>query len=347
MRFARTLWQMIVFPLYRNRGPQYSCQAFFQEIAGMHHRQFCYAGVAALTWIVWDVLINLDDEIEFIWRRPKTWLNPMYVFIRYIPVIQCGLLLALWGGGGYSTHTCKALVIAQTVVLEVVTLMAEAILVVRLYFLFNQNKALLCLISTTLVIEIVARIVIWVLLNPRMKYTPHCLLERSIPAYSIILWIMSLVFQGLLFILSIIKLSRSLTWVSSLHSFVSDIKLSRSLTWVSSLHSFVSELITDHISAFLAIAASHIVATIVGRVLSVWGIEMGYLWTLTVMSLSGRKIILSAKVSSASISVFHASAPYNQDSFSLHFGPPTEPTTVLTCDRSYADFSTEGQSCIV
>lgn len=45
------------------------------------------SSIAALAFLVWDILITFDDEVKYIWPRPWNYMKCVYFFVRYVPVL--------------------------------------------------------------------------------------------------------------------------------------------------------------------------------------------------------------------------------------------------------------------
>ncbi|OBZ76659.1 hypothetical protein A0H81_03308 [Grifola frondosa] len=174
-------------------------------------RDTSYAAVAALVFLAWDMLINLADEVEYIWRRPKGKMSWMYAFIRHMPILAQGTLIVTntsnATGVHFSSTGCRAWLSYQAAVMEVVILSVEIVLITRVYALYNCNKIMLTAISTLFVLEVTAMITALCLSVPKMTFTPECLVSGA-PALFMACWISSLAFETILFALTLVKFFR-------------------------------------------------------------------------------------------------------------------------------------------
>jgi len=52
------------------------------------------SSVAALTFLAYDIIITIQEEVEFMWPRPWSLMKFNYFFVRYMPMLlQIPLLL--------------------------------------------------------------------------------------------------------------------------------------------------------------------------------------------------------------------------------------------------------------
>ncbi|OBZ76063.1 hypothetical protein A0H81_03315 [Grifola frondosa] len=174
-------------------------------------RDTSYASVAASVFLAWDMLINIADEVEYIWRRPKGKMTWMYAFIRHMPILAQRTLIVTntsnSTGVHFSSTGCLGWLSYQAAVMEVVTLAVEIVLITRVYALYNCNKIMLTAISTLFVLEVTAMITALCLSVPKMTFTPECLVSGA-PAVFMAWWICSLAFETILFALTLVKFFR-------------------------------------------------------------------------------------------------------------------------------------------
>jgi len=234
-----------------------------------------YGAVAAEMWMIYDTLLNFDNEIQFIWRRPNSWVKWVYAFVRYVPLLNGGGVLALSADKTYPASGCRTWIIDQLVVMEVLTIVVEAILVMRLYALYNQNKAMLIVILVAFLAEITLMIVTLGIVIPNQTFSPSCLAEKS-PGIYMMFWLSSLVFETFLFVLTLFKFFRN---------------VKRAYKEQSILYVFIR----DGTWAFAVIFCAMLLNTLMYRLIHTPLAGMGYFWALSVMSFSGSHILLNMR----------------------------------------------------
>ncbi|KAJ3538937.1 hypothetical protein NM688_g6444 [Phlebia brevispora] len=231
------------------------------------------AGVAALSWIVYDTLIHLDQEIECIWRGAKPWIKIAYFFIRYAPIIEEAALKRTTTTDPISG--CRGWVWEELIFAEVLTLVVEILLVIRLYVLFNQNKLILASMITAFIAEIAVMVTMLAIALPKMRFQVNCLVSGT-PGVFMAFWLSSLAFETFLFALTIVAFFRSVKQEYGKHSVL--FVFFRDGTW-----------------AFAIIFIAMLLNTLMYKLEKNPLAGMGYLWCLSVMSFAGSHILLNIR----------------------------------------------------
>ncbi|KAF8452886.1 hypothetical protein L210DRAFT_681009 [Boletus edulis BED1] len=58
-----------------------------------------YISLAGITVVVYDYIITISREIEYIWLRPWTWVSMMFVVVRYIGL--CWIMTSALGSSSF------------------------------------------------------------------------------------------------------------------------------------------------------------------------------------------------------------------------------------------------------
>ncbi|KAJ7481954.1 hypothetical protein FB451DRAFT_1237644 [Mycena latifolia] len=101
-----------------------------------------YTHLVGITFLYWDHLITLDNEINLLWRRRKAlsacwfFLNRYFAFISGIPVAMLPFLTV-------SKQMCLNLTFFREVALLVTQTIVSIIMVIRVYALFGRNRRVL------------------------------------------------------------------------------------------------------------------------------------------------------------------------------------------------------------
>jgi len=93
---------------------------------------------------------------------------------------------------------------------EALTVAVEALLIIRVFAMFDNNTAVVTLVSILFVAEIAAMITVLALSIPRMEFASDCLITH-IPAVFTSYWILSLSFETVLFGLTLVKFFTSVS----------------------------------------------------------------------------------------------------------------------------------------
>ncbi|KAG2033848.1 hypothetical protein BDR03DRAFT_653276 [Suillus americanus] len=105
--------------------------------------------VAAIALISYEYLILLDKEVEYVWKRPWSFMSCLYLVVRYFGLFLA-MVCACWGGLLYIPESvivllssCYDLIVLIEWGFSVYFCFAEVILIWRLYAICNQSKLVL------------------------------------------------------------------------------------------------------------------------------------------------------------------------------------------------------------
>ncbi|KAF9234584.1 hypothetical protein BU15DRAFT_78882 [Melanogaster broomeanus] len=161
--------------------------------------------VASLVFLVWDILISYEAEVEHIWPKPRTsafkWL---YLYLRYF-----NLLVQIWHqiavpyltNGGDHASWCGAWYIYAVAISQVSISAIEVILAVRVFALFNKSYRIACLLAILLTAEILTMAVNAFYTIPEIQPSDSCILvdpPEQIVNYSAVLFVTQSVLLGLM-----------------------------------------------------------------------------------------------------------------------------------------------------
>ncbi|EKM60637.1 uncharacterized protein PHACADRAFT_189762 [Phanerochaete carnosa HHB-10118-sp] len=137
------------------------------------------SAIAAIVWMTWDTLINLGDEIDYLWTGHAKWVQWIYAFIRYAPIIHGGVVLSHYNTTGNSPSRCRALIAYELSFLELLTIAVEIILVIRVFVLYKQNRVLKAFIIIAFAAEIICMMVFISFVIKGQTFTSDCLAATS------------------------------------------------------------------------------------------------------------------------------------------------------------------------
>ncbi|KII90948.1 hypothetical protein PLICRDRAFT_39529 [Plicaturopsis crispa FD-325 SS-3] len=169
------------------------------------------SSVAALSLIVWDMLITMDDEVERIWRMQNTMaLKWVFLFVRYFGLAyQIGNKLMTYAIPLLPPgHVCKPWYLIQMISGQLITTGVDYILMLRIYALYGSNRRIAILFIFLVFAEVVTTICALVSTTPHMKISLGCLSYpsktlMSMPAVEITV-------QLVIFSLSMVKYANAL-----------------------------------------------------------------------------------------------------------------------------------------
>ncbi|KAI0700453.1 hypothetical protein BC835DRAFT_420522 [Cytidiella melzeri] len=233
-----------------------------------------HASIGALAWLLWDILINLDHEVDHIWRRPRSWVSWLYVILRYAPLCHGFAVFPLGLDKDYDFphFACRIWQVYQIAFVEILILLVECVLVMRVYILYNQNKIILSIIILGFAVEVIVMVLALALVIPTEHFTQDCLISKA-PRVYIAYWLSSLIFETFLFALTLYQFSgvalQELRQKSIVFIFIRD------GTWAFALIFVLNTMLYQLENSPLA--------------------GMGYFWTICVLSFAGSHVLLNLR----------------------------------------------------
>ncbi|OAX31812.1 hypothetical protein K503DRAFT_870475 [Rhizopogon vinicolor AM-OR11-026] len=106
-----------------------------------------YTSVVIFVLISYEYLVLLEDEVKYVWKRRWSRMTCLYLVVRYLGLFLA-LLCGCWGGLWYMPDAVSYdLAVLIEWGFSVYYCFVEAILIWRLYALYNQSKRLLHVLS--------------------------------------------------------------------------------------------------------------------------------------------------------------------------------------------------------
>ncbi|KAH7919995.1 hypothetical protein BV22DRAFT_1133426 [Leucogyrophana mollusca] len=129
----------------------------------------CFS-VVVTTLLVYDYFLTIGQEVEYIWRGPISLMSLLYYVVRYIGLFL-GIIFALWGDfiagsvPNQGWEMCSlppgaGFYIFVDVAFYVIVWMSAAIMVLRVFAMYNQSKIILGVLLLFFVPTVVATIVL-------------------------------------------------------------------------------------------------------------------------------------------------------------------------------------------
>ncbi|KIK67865.1 hypothetical protein GYMLUDRAFT_797010 [Collybiopsis luxurians FD-317 M1] len=166
------------------------------------------SSVAALAFLVYDIMLTVHEEVDIIWPRPWSLMKFNYFFIRYLPVLfQIPLLLVgteLSPQFHFTNHACFIWEIYQGAASISTTIGVDYILISRVYAFYFDNRAVRWIVSISFALEICIMCVGLALTLPGIRYDPICL-NVDVPITLLVYAAGTILFQALLFVFTVFK----------------------------------------------------------------------------------------------------------------------------------------------
>ncbi|KAJ3541785.1 hypothetical protein NM688_g6040 [Phlebia brevispora] len=179
-----------------------------------------YSEVASVTLLTWDIIVTMSDEVELIWNA------------------LLGINVDDSVGVHYTQAECKEWLAVQAAMLQLIVTVVDVILIIRVYALYNKNSKLLVVLSVLFAAEVAILSYVLARVTPRLVFNDNCFVTSSPPLF-VAYWITSLIFETVLFILTLIKFVEAVSkgWGRRpvMRDFVSDGTWAYTLIFVRSL----------------------------------------------------------------------------------------------------------------
>ncbi|KAK7462234.1 hypothetical protein VKT23_007838 [Stygiomarasmius scandens] len=198
--------------------------------------------VASLAFLLYDILLTVDEEVELLWKRNWSLFKFLYFYVRYVPLLlQIPLVLVgteVTPRFRFTQEDCYGWQIYQGVIAILIMAPADYILVARIYALYHTTPSIQILVSIAYVVTIILMSVGLALSLPDIKYDGICH-TTDVPRTLLINGGAEVAFQTLLFLLTLFKFIQSLRqegwsirsfWTKSRSAFSRSSSLSTSLS---------------------------------------------------------------------------------------------------------------------
>ncbi|KAF8532292.1 hypothetical protein JB92DRAFT_3091898 [Gautieria morchelliformis] len=124
-----------------------------------------YSWVAALTFMLYDHVTTLDVEVVNVWNRPRSLSKWVFIWTRYFGLAS---LIIVVTGLHFSGDHCDIQPIEFyfqfcTVYNSWAVISVEAILLIRVYAVYDRNKYILYGLAGLLLLTITGTVILWLL----------------------------------------------------------------------------------------------------------------------------------------------------------------------------------------
>ncbi|PPQ98796.1 hypothetical protein CVT24_003354 [Panaeolus cyanescens] len=166
------------------------------------------SSVAALAFLLWDILITMEDEVNLIWPRTLSYTKVVYFLIRYIPVfVHISILFVgteLTPYFNFTPYDCYIWQIFQGVAVVTIVTLVDTILILRIHALYHGNNVMRIIVFICFGLEIIGMTIGLIISLPKITYD-HICLTLSFPHSIILYGASSIAFQTFLFIITLYK----------------------------------------------------------------------------------------------------------------------------------------------
>lgn len=113
--------------------------------AGAHLRWEDSLALASVSLLLFEYLITFAAEVDYVWSKPRSFVSMLYIVNRYFgPMAITVCMIALFDSG-ISEESCRHFAPFEGIFTLVTVLVAEAMLIIRVYALHERSKIILAL----------------------------------------------------------------------------------------------------------------------------------------------------------------------------------------------------------
>ncbi|KAF8888042.1 hypothetical protein BD779DRAFT_1672454 [Infundibulicybe gibba] len=238
--------------------------------------------VASLTFLVYDMILTLDNEIGFIWKKPNSsWIKWQFLFTRYFTlasqICNCSINFTIVSSS-LDLRLLRGWYMSQAVVSDIIVTTVEVLLMLQLYVLYNKSTKLVAAFCIIIFAE-TAALVIGIVFNlPGEEFNLVSILDATHDAFTY-LGFSSMVSQTVIVIL---------TWV----------KYREAVHGGWSASPIISLIIRDVTAIFCMIFVTCLGIAVLTMLDSQYA-PMGYFWFLSIVSSSGCRLIINLQTLAA------------------------------------------------
>lgn len=172
--------------------------------AFLHYREFQFA---MITLMMYDHAITLGKEYNFFWRGPRTLSKVLYLLIRYLS-LALSLILILLNCGRIDEASIFIVVFALS---TVIMLLCQAVVAVRVWYLFSRNAFVRTIAVGTLFASIAASLTLVFMLVGTMEafFTASAPTQMQDPGRLIWLFMPALISHSIFLALKVYRFAQS------------------------------------------------------------------------------------------------------------------------------------------
>jgi len=139
-----------------------------------------YHSIAALTFLVWDILTTLADEIAFIWTKPRfSPIKWLFFFARYFALaVALSNQFIMWHiTASYPNvaHICRPWFAFQASVELLLGCVLDVILMIRVHALYNRDKRITVVLIALFVGQVLTIVFCAIFMVASFNFNPVCL----------------------------------------------------------------------------------------------------------------------------------------------------------------------------
>ncbi|TBU48531.1 hypothetical protein BD309DRAFT_911636 [Dichomitus squalens] len=113
-----------------------------------------YVGVASFTVLVWDHLVTLSDEIEYVWKRKKSALIYLFFLNRYMTPLGFCVNLFAYFSSYFTPERCQHFVRYEGTMTLMGINVTALMMLLRIYAIYEGRKLVVALVAAVFLCEL-------------------------------------------------------------------------------------------------------------------------------------------------------------------------------------------------
>lgn len=170
------------------------------------------SSIATIAFLLWDICITVDQEVELIWSQPFSFANVLYLIVRYLPIVLQISILPIGStepeGLTFSHRECLIWQLYQLVATMLLFMAVEYILLLRVDALYGGYRPIRWIIRCLYFVEVTCMIVGISVSAHGFLFDARCGVTDT-PSTAVIFGVVTPVFQTLLFVLTFYKFAQA------------------------------------------------------------------------------------------------------------------------------------------
>lgn len=169
------------------------------------------SNTAALTVLIYEKFLILQEEIELVWCKRKSWITVFYFFNSWIAPLWIAFQLTTVALTGPSAMTaCIVTILGTNVVTLLMTLSVQVAMQLRVWAIYERSRKILWFLVILLCIESAAMVTLLAIMIANIKMLPiifspfGCAFE-TLPHYSSFFWVPAIIIESILCVLVLRK----------------------------------------------------------------------------------------------------------------------------------------------
>ncbi|KAI0047682.1 hypothetical protein FA95DRAFT_1558887 [Auriscalpium vulgare] len=239
-----------------------------------------YSSTGSLAFTFWDLLLTSDDMIQTVWTKPWTLTSYICVAFRAFSLAS-QIVASVLTLGATETNTttvsatlCLRLIIFQGAASQVLTLLLQIVLILRVVALYHDRPFMRYILGLLWIIELVFMSLILRVVSDGVRFNPQCVVTRF-PVIVSVFFVLPIVMEALLFFLTMKKFRRSFRD-----------------GWVRARAPWIQQFMSDGIWAFVLPLVSAIVNLICMATLNSALSSVAFTWQIAIPAYAGYNLII-------------------------------------------------------